>query len=93
MHHKEAFVRAQVNVYRMVLLREGHDTTVHQITIWKHPDKLPFQVYCNHFFHLKIVEKISNQTDTFKYLPFLSAIESKKHQGASCPAPHFTKAT
>lgn len=25
--------------------------------------------------------------------PFLSAMESKKHQGASEPGPHFTKET
>ena len=30
---------------------------------------------------------------SIKYEPFLSAIESKKHQGASGPSPHLTKET
>lgn len=27
------------------------------------------------------------------FIPFRSAIESKKHQGASVPVPHFTNVT
>lgn len=72
-----------------------------RLTNTENPDMEPFPVYCNRFVLLKVEKKFYKLVVIIQYMnllnmieiPFLSAIESKKHHGASEPEPHFTKHT